>query len=222
MGLLQRFREWRERRNEKWHIISSHSELPIGKYQRIIEVTRGAADEIDKSTEILRILTGWSIEDIENLSLVEYSAMTSNCGWLQTPPQAVEVEKEYRVGDFRLRVTNCEELTFAQYIDFQTYAKDIDKYSIELLSVLLVPVGKKYNSGYDIERVKAHIARYLPTDVALSLVAFFLAKSLESTLNIPHSLEQLIREAPAKTMEEMQTKAQAITMVEALRKNGVG
>lgn len=222
MGLLQRFREWRDKRNEKWHIVSSHSELPIGKYMAIRAISESGSDDIDKSTEILRVLTGWSIEDIENLTLIEYSALTSGCGWLHTPPQAVEVEKEYRVGDFRLRVTNCEELTFAQYIDFQAYAKDLDKHTIELLSVLLVPVGKKYNSGYDIERVKAHIARYLPTDVALSLVAFFFAKSLNSTLNIPHSLEQLIREAPAKTMEQMQTKGQAIAMVEALRQNGVG
>lgn len=222
MGLLKRFREWRERRNEKWHIISSHSELPIGTHLRILQVSQGAQDDIDKTTEIIQLLTGRSIEDIESLSLSEYAALASGCGWLHEEIALVQVEREYKVGDYRLRPTDADKLTFAQYVDFQTFAKDADRYMVELLSVLLVPVGHRYNVGYDIERVKAHIARYLPTDAALSLVAFFFASALQSTTTIPHSLEQLIREAPARTMEQTQTKAQAIAMVEALRQNGVG
>lgn len=223
MGIIKRFKEWREKRNEKWHIISNHHELPIGKYLRISEIGKREGDsEIDKSTAVLEVLTGWSAEDIECLSLTEYSALASGCGWLYEEIAPVEIEKEYRVGDYVLRPTNAENLTAAQFIEFQQYAKEPDKYIVELLSVLLVPIGKKYGDGYDVGAVRKWIARYLPTDTAISLVGFFLANAELSTKNMLHSLEKDIQEAPAKKVEQIKSKAMALAWVKHLLTSGDG
>lgn len=222
MKLLQRFKEWRNKRNEKWHIIDNMHELPIGSYLQIIEIGKSDAEDIDKSTAVLSVLTGWSALDIESLSLGEYSALVSGCGWLYEEVQPVAVQKKYRCGDFVLRPTLAKDLTTAQYIDFQTFAKDADRYIVELLSVLLVPVGKRYGEGYSIERVQEWIRRTLPTDSALSLVAFFLLNAEKSMSDTLRCLADTIKQAPAKTMAQMKTKAETMALVEALQTNGGG
>lgn len=221
MGLIQRFKEWREKRNEKWHIIDNMHELPIGKYLEIIEIGKREGDDIDKSTAVLQVLTGWSVGDIENLSLAEYSALASGCAWLYEPPKPVAVAKEYRCGDYTLRPTSADKLTTAQYIDFQAFVQDTDRYIVELLSVLLVPVGKRYGEGYDMAKVQEWIRRTLPADSAISLVAFFLHNANELMRDTLLSSEEAIRNAPAKTEEQKETKRKAMKIVDII-KNGVG
>lgn len=218
MGLFDKLR----RRKEKWHIIDNMHELPIGKYRRILEIGKRDVEEIDKSTAILQVLTDWSATDLENLSLKEYSALVSGCGWLFEQPKPTKIQRTYKIGDFQLRLTDAKDICTAQYIDFQAYAKDMDSYIVELLSALLVPKGKRYGKGYDIERLRKHIAQYMPTDTAMTLVGFFLSNAQQSIGNILHSLEQTINEAPAKTIEQMQTKARAMAVAQRLRKNGGG
>lgn len=218
MGLFDKLK----RNKEKWHIIDNMHELPIGKYLRILEIGKSEAEEIDKSTAILQVLTDWSATDLESLSLNEYSALVSGCGWLFEQPKPTKLQRTYRIGDFELRLTDAKNICTAQYIDFQAYAKDMDSYIVELLSALLMPKGKRYGEGYDMGRLREHIARYMPTDTAMTLVGFFLNNAQQSIGNILHSLAQTIDEAPAKTTEQMQTKARAMAVVQHLRKNGGG
>ena len=100
MGLLDKLR----RRKEKWHIIDNMHELPIGKYLRILEISKSNAEEIDKSTAILQVLTDWSATDLENLSLNEYSALVTGCGWLFEQPKPTKIQRTYKIGDFRYRM----------------------------------------------------------------------------------------------------------------------
>ena len=221
MGLFQKVKEWRKGR-QKWHIIDNMHDLPIGKYLRILEISKSNAEEIDKSTAVLEVLTGWSATDIECLSLTEYSALVSGCGWLFDEPTPIPVKREYRVGDFVLRPTEAEQLTTAQFIDFQQFAQDTEKYIVELLSVLLVPIGKRYGEGYDVGGVRKWIAKCLPTDTAISLVAFFLANAEQSARRILTSLEEDIKTAPAKTTEQIKSKARALAILKLSLPNGGG
>lgn len=218
MGLLDKFK----RNKEKWQLIDNLHQLPIGKYLQIIEIGKSEMSEIDKSTAILEILTGWSANDIEQLPLPTYSALVSGCGWLYEEPKPVQVEKSYKIGDFDCRVTDAKKITTAQYIDFQTYGKDMDAYIVEVLSIVLVPKGKRYGEGYDIEQLRKWIAMYLPTDTALSLIAFFLLNAQQSMLTILTSSVKTIQQAPAKTMKQMRDKATALAMVKHLQQNGGG
>ena len=222
MKLIERLKSKRAQRNEKWHIIDNLHDLPVGKYLRILEIGRSDAEDIDKSTAVLEVITGWSASDIEALSLTEYSALASGCGWLYAEPQPTPIERAYRVGDFVLRPTKAEELTTAQFIDFQQFANDADNHIIELLSVLLVPQGKRYGEGYDVAEVRKWIAMYLPTDTAISLIGFFLHNAEQSSRRILTSLERDIKTAPATTVEQMQTKARALTLVRVSLRGGDG
>lgn len=218
MGIFDKLK----RNKEKWHIIDNMHELPIGKYLRILEISKSDNEEIDKSTAILQVLTDWSVEQLEALPLDSYSALASGCGWLFEQPQPTEIKSSYSVGDFKVRMSDAATITKAQYTDFQRYAQDVDTYMVELLSALLIPKGKRYKEGYDMKLLQKHIGMYMPTDTAMTLVGFFLRQSQVSIGHILHSLEQDIDEAPAKTVEQMQTKARAIAVVKHLRKSGGG
>ena len=73
-----------------------------------------------------------------------------------------------------------------QYIDFQTYAPDLDKCLVEFLSVILVPKGHRYNEGYDILEVQKAIREEMSVSDGVSLAGFFLTwckKSIKDSLN---------------------------------------
>lgn len=222
MGLIQRLKEKRDKRREKWHIIDNMHDLPIGKYMEIQGIAKSEREEFDKSTAVLSVLTGWSEADIEQFTLEEYSALASGCGWLYEEIQPVEVRKEYRIGDYILRPTNATTATTAQLVAIQTYAKDIDGNMLDILALLLVPRGHKYGDGYDVEKVRNHIARYLGTDDAFSLIGFFLKQCEAYIPSLANSLERTIREAPARTIEQIRKKAEALAVVTHLSNNGGG
>lgn len=222
MGLVKRFKEWRASRQVKKVIIDNHHDLPIGKYLECVEITKSEIDEIDKATALLGILTGWSEADVENLSVNEYATLASGCGWLYAPMIPAKLEKEYQLGEFRVVVSDADTITTAQYIDFQSFVKDTNKYIIELLSALLVPKGKRYGEGYSLKELQQSIRDYLPTDVATTMVAFFLNRLRQLTADIPHSLEEEVKNAPAKTEMQKAQKKKALQALANLRKNGGG
>jgi hypothetical protein len=104
-------------------------------------------EDIYKQVQILSILTGVAEEEILHLTIGEYKELVARSQFLN--PENVpykQVAKKYLVGDFQLiPVTDFRKLETCQYIDFQTYAPDIDKYLVEFLSVILVPKGHRYN-----------------------------------------------------------------------------
>ena len=59
------------------------------------------------------------------------------------------VAKKYILGTFELiPCRDFRKVETGQYIDFQTYAPDLDNRLVEFLSVILVPKGHRYNDGY--------------------------------------------------------------------------
>jgi hypothetical protein len=100
-------------------------------------------------------------------------------------------------------------ITTAQYVDFQTLAKDFPATIPELLSCFLIPEGKEYNEGYDIQEVHAAV-RTLPLPMALGYTAFFFdafAKSMAASLT---SLGRIRSRKKRKALaKEMRMRAEA-------------
>lgn len=67
-------------------------------------------------------------------------------------------------------------MTTAQYIDFQTYTQDTMRNLPQILSCLLIPQGKKYNTDYDIIEVQDAIRTHLSVTDCNRLSAFFLRR----------------------------------------------
>lgn len=170
-------------------IIDNYNQLTLGKYMEIQEVSRNESlEDIDKQVQILSILTGVAEEEILHLPLPEYKELVVKSGFLA--PENINyhpVAKKYILGKFELiPCRDFRKIETCQYIDFQTYAPDLDKYLVEFLSVILVPKGHRYNEGYDILEVQRAIREEMSVSDGVSLAGFFLTwckKSIKDSLN---------------------------------------
>jgi hypothetical protein len=125
----------------------------------------------------------------------------------------------YEVGEWRLIPTlKRKNITTAQYISFQELsAQHSEDKMVQLLACLLIPEGKKFNEGYDIDDVIEAISEHLSIVDANALYAFFLRlsqKSMQSTLNYLIGTLMLHR---TKNEEERAAIREALTKMKEFR-----
>ena len=193
-------------------IIDSYNKLTLGKYMEIQEISRNESlEDIDKQVQILSILTGVAEEEILHLPIQDYKELVAKSGFLN--PEHINyhpVAKKYLLGKFELiPCRDFRKIETCQYIDFQTYAPDLDKYLVEFLSVILVPKGHRYNEGYDILEVQKAIREEMSVSDGVSLAGFFLTwcrKSIKDSLN--YSKQEAMRIKDKTKREEILGKIQ--------------
>ena len=170
-------------------IIDNYNRLTLGQYIEIQEISRNESlEDIDKQVQILSILTGVAEDELLHLPIQEYKELVVKSQFLN--PDNINyhpIAKKYILGKFELiPVRDFRKIETCQYIDFQTYAPDLDRYLVEFLSVILVPKGHRYNEGYDILEVQKAIREEMSVSDGVSLAAFFLTwcrKSIVDSLN---------------------------------------
>lgn len=168
-------------------MIDNYNELSVGKYLRVLELCEDKSlDNVERQVAILSVLSGKTEDEILNLPLPEYMEMSGRLKFLEKSPGLPETPaKSYNVGKWVLMpVADIRNMTAAQYIDFQTFAAQDGSRVVEIISCMVVPEGKKYNSGYDIVELQHDIREKMPVTDAMSLYAFFLNSSKKSMSNI--------------------------------------
>lgn len=156
-------------------MINSWDKLTIGKYQEIKEIINSGADDYEIKTEILSVLTDIDVEELLDMPIGRYNHLLQNMNFLLEERRPKMVNTKYVLEGQTFEVMlNVEKMTAAQFIDYQNYAKDVDKNLINILTVFLIPKGHKYNDGYDIKEVARIIKDNLNVTEATALSAFFL------------------------------------------------
>lgn len=185
-------------------IIDNYRDLPIGLYLEICDIDRREdLEDINKQVSIISVLTGMAEEDIYNLPLEEYRQLAAKSQYLRHPYEGeILTAKNYIVGKFTLvPVEDYRKITTAQYIDFQTFAKDVERNIVEILSCMLIPKGKKYNQDYDVLEVQKALREHLCVADALSLLAFFFVQyrqSIKDSLTYSRGMAMRLRDPEKK------------------------
>ena len=185
-------------------IIDNYRDLPIGLYLEICDIDRREdLEDINKQVSIISVLTGMAEEDIYNLPLEEYRQLAAKSQYLRHPYEGeILTAKNYIVGKFTLvPVEDYRKITTAQYIDFQTFAKDVERNIVEILSCMLIPKGKKYNQDYDVLEVQKALREHLCVADALSLLAFFFVQyrqSIKDSLTYSREMAMRLRDPEKK------------------------
>ena len=205
-------------------IIDSYNKLTLAQYQEIQAVQKDEhLEDIDKHTRILSVLTGVPEDELMHLPIPEFTELSAKAQFLSAEGfKAGRMAKNYVIGGMELiPVTDFRKLETCQYLDFQTYAGDLDKYMAELISVLLVPKGHRYNEGYDIIELQGHIRQEMSVADGASIVGFFLTlceRSIEDSLNYSRRM--------AKGIKDKEKRTEILKRIEeqekALRTSGVG
>lgn len=160
-------------------MIDNYPALTLGRYMKINAVLEGPGDDLAKQVEILAILADLSTDEVLALPLADYAEMARQSAFLRVPCRPAEITEDYRFEDLA-PVADFTKINTAQYIDFQTFAKDFPRSFPQLLSVFLVPESHAYNTGYDVGKVQSQVGR-IPLPQALGLAAFFFGRFLKLT-----------------------------------------
>lgn len=199
--------------------ITNFNELPIGKYLEILSISKDEnLEELDKQIKIISILNDLTEDEILDLPLPDYKDMVIASRFLAEIPKDIKVSAdEIHVGDWHLIATkDLTKLTTSQYVDFQTFSKDPEKYFVEILSCFLVPKGFKYCKDYSVAELQETLRWNLSVIDALALSAFFLTQLKDLILNSQSSLKEMIKDLPKEQREKI------MSSLRSLERNGDG
>ena len=199
-------------------MIDNYESMPYQTFKCLVKACEEATDDTQRTVSVLAILTGKSEDEILNLPLTEYGRLAQIAQFIGTAPHNVPVRAEYKLGEYTLEpVIRIKDMTAGQFIDFQQYVKDEDK-DIELISCLLIPKGKKYMEGYDIEDLQETLRQHLLTRDAIALKSFFTLSSVASLPNILTSSEEVRKKLTRQQRREMRRAARVMRSL----KDGAG
>ena len=206
-------------------MITSYEQMPVGVYERITAALEdsGASDN-DKQLELLSALTGLSVDAIWDEPLEDLQAQNAAASFVLVHPVPHQVRDTYTLGGVQYRATLRQgKITAGQFIDWNEIAAQKDGGSrwAQLLSVILVPEGKTYGNGYDIEEVQETIRKELCVLDAIALRAFFLTLCAASLTDTLPSLERMMSKTGSRR-ERRQMRRQMRRAAADLRTSGGG
>lgn len=141
--------------------------INLGQFKQIEKIQLEHPD--DSAMQVVKYLYG---DDIEFLPIPEYVRRIEELRFLGETIPTAPLKIEYRINGtvYVLDITPGD-MTTAQFIDAQNYIKDGGDVQ-NLLSVYLIPKGKKYAEDYDIEKVKKDVLS-LPMPEVVAICSFF-------------------------------------------------
>jgi len=168
MGIRLKYKSWKD--------------INVDTFDKLNKIK--VEDEFSANIEMLAILCDCSTDEIENLSTKEFNRLLRKTNFLLSMPK-VFVKDNYKInGKKYTLLSKIADMNVSQYIDFQTYYKNGND-TKNILSVLLIPKGKKYGQ-YNLDEVKEDIGKYLNIVDAYSICFFFtlLCQSLTRGIGI--------------------------------------
>lgn len=201
----------------------SWKDITVGDMMQIKEIgTLQLATEDEKNMRVAALLAGIDFEQImQHTPLSQVRKYMDNASFLvDTKPQPIKARKTYEINGRTYKMLRNEmDLTVAQYIDFQSVEKEgFDKMPGELLAIMMVPEGHKYNDGYDREQVIEDMYD-LNVEEALGICDFFTRRFFNS-LNLVMTI--LILKTRWEIMwtrnkEKKQTLKEMLNLLKSLR-----
>lgn len=115
----------------------------------LIQEAMHIEDETERVLELVSIIFG---EDTLDLPVAEFQQKVKQLSFLSEKVPEVATKKKYTLnGKTYSLAADLTRMTASQYVDFTNLAKD-GKLN-QQIAVFLIPEGKTYNEGYDIEEV---------------------------------------------------------------------
>lgn len=208
------------------------NDITIGVYNKLNKLLKFeptddvVMDELNLTIQILSVLCDVDEDAIGDLTRSEFAELAAQCAFLQELPK-VKIKDKYTINGKEYTVQfSVQDMTMAQYIDYQTFIKEQDKYMSNILACFLIPKGKKYGDGYNLQEVVNDIENYFSIVDAHSVCFFFtlLFQSLTKVM-LTYLVKKMKKGMKKMTQEEKEKTQEAIdhlNKVISLVKNGDG
>jgi hypothetical protein len=168
-------------------------------------------DDLNRSIILLSILCDTTEDEITNLSKSEFTTLLHQTVFINDMPK-VKIQDKYVINGKKYKVfLTLQDMSISQYIDFQTFYKEQEKYFKELIACFLIPDGKKYGE-YDINEVIDDIGNHMTIVDAYSILFFFvlLFRSLTKAI-LNYSIKDM-----KKMMKKEKNKEQKMKMEKSI------
>lgn len=160
-------------------------DVSINLFYQIKKIIDADLEETDRKIKLLALLMDETEEEFSGRKIGEVQELAEQLNFMQKDPfiKTNDVKTLFINGaEYELR-TKLEDYSVAQYVDFQNYIKDGQNNLARMLSTVIIPIGKKYNDGYDIEEVIQNIGENLSIAHA-NYIMFFFTKKLVSSIKV--------------------------------------
>lgn len=222
--MFERFKKPKSKTGKIINVPTSWSEISLEMMDKIAEISNNSTytDE-QRETEIIKLLTGLTDDDIDNMNIVDYQKILNSLKFLNQPiskvlPQAsIELNnKTYNVLLYPSR------MTAAQFLDYKTImASDMNHKTARLIACFVVPEGSKYaDDSYNPDDVVNDIYKYMSIEYAYGLTFFFESQyKAFATGILAYSIQEIKKdkEMPQEMKSQVLKKLQE---VKAIMKNG--
>lgn len=206
----------------------SWKDITVNVFEELKNIPTSNGDvleNLNSNISLLAILCDVDEDEIADLTTTEFNRLLNQTAFLADMPKAKIIDK-YIINGHKYNVhLAVSEMTMNQYIDFQTFCKDKEKYMKNLIACFLIPEGKKYCDGYKIEDVIKDIGD-MPITAAYSIMFFFIILFQSLTKVMLRSSERNLKKAMKKMNKEEQEKMKMVVkMLKQLRisvENGDG
>lgn len=189
-------------------VIESWEQLTVAQFEELCEIQ--AAHPKNSAKYIVEYLYG--IPNADNIPLAEYSAYVAGLNKFVGEPvlkAKLTPNAAYTLNgrEYRVDITPSA-FTVAQYTDLTNHIKN-QASLIDILSVVVVPDGKEYNDGYDMQQAKDDIGTMQLT-AAFAVVGFFARWSKSSIDTFLRSLTKtILKGKTGKIAPELAAKLKA-------------
>lgn len=194
----------------------SWDDVTISMYRRILALPK---DE-DYAFNLVAVFEKNELMDIMNAPIAETLKCTAALNeFIQKKPKAKPVRTHYELNGKRYYISlNPADINTAQYFDFLNTDKKFPDTLAQILAIFMIPDGKTYNTGYDIESAVYDIDNYMNVQEALGVCDFFTQLFQAYSKRVLKRAKKALKQAhkagvPKEQIQEAQEKLETYCQV---------
>ena len=222
--MFERFRKPKSKTGKIINVPTSWSEISLEIMDKIAEISNNSiyTDE-QRETEFIKLLTGITDDDIDNMNIVDYQKILNSLKFLNQPISKVLPKDSITLNNKTYSVLLYpSRMTAAQFLDYKTImASDMNHKTARLIACFVVPKGAKYaDESYNPDDVVNDIYKYMSIEYAYGLTFFFeIQYRAFATGILAYSIQEIKKdkEMPQEMKSQVLKKLQE---VKAIMKNG--
>ena len=203
---------------------TSWSEISLETMDKIAEISNNNnyTDE-QRETEFIKLLTGLTDTDIDNMNIVDYQKILGSLKFLNQPISKVLPSSSIVLNNKTYNVLLYpSRMTAAQFLDYKTImASDMKHKTARLIACFVVPEGSTYaDESYNPDDVVNDIYKYMSIEYAYGLTFFFESQyKAFATGILAYSIREIKKdkELPQEMKNQVLKKLEE---VKAIMKNG--
>lgn len=182
-------------------MVESYKEMTLGQLLQIKALKDADITPAVQELSVLSILSGITIDALRKVPKADYDAMLQKIAFLtEDNSETIEIADEVELNGTVYNIWHdIKNITTGQYIDWCSYMQS-ERDIVDLFSCFVIPKGKLYAEGYNIDKAKEDI-HDLPMPIA-NFISFFWQSSL--ALYLERSAREL--ETELKKMEKKMNK----------------